>query len=149
MNLPNQRTHPDFPLWKLGYTPEQVFDAFFSLDFRFLCDPARAAVCGRFGPPSERLWRFEFVVLAGEEPKEMALEENAFKIIWPYLTHEGSRYGLSSPVSYPRDCISILRSRPFHFSARSCNQWSKGRAVLAGDAAHVFPPFGGQGISSG
>ncbi|KAL4756698.1 putative monooxygenase [Aspergillus foveolatus] len=128
ITLPTVATHPDFPLWELKCTPEQVYDFFFPLNFRFLCNPERPAICTRFGVPSDRLWRFEFVVLKGED---------------------GKRYGLSQDVQYPEDCISVLRSRPFRFSARSCNKWSHGRVVLCGDAAHVFPPFGGQGISSG
>ncbi len=80
---------------------------------------------------------------------KMATPEETQKIIYPYLTHPGRRYGLQQPVSYPRDCIESLRSRPFSFSARSCNKWSLGRVILTGDAAHVFPPFGGQGIASG
>lgn len=80
---------------------------------------------------------------------KMATSEETSKIIFPYLTHRGSRYGLAQPVQYPADCIEILRSRPFSFSARSCNKWAEGRVIISGDAAHVFPPFGGQGIASG
>ena len=149
MRLPTPESHPNFPLWALGYKPEQVYDLFFPQDFRFLCNPSRPSVCGRFGPPGDRLWRFEFVVLDGEDGNHMASREEATKIIFPYITHPGSRYGLDSPVSYPEDCITILRSRPFHFSARSCNKWALRRVIVAGDAAHVFPPFGGQGIASG
>jgi FAD binding domain len=149
ISLPTRKTHPDFPLWNLGYTAEDVFDLFFPNEFRFLCNPRRPAVCGRFGPPADRLWRFEFVVRKGEDPMAMAEPESTSKIIHPYITHPGSRYGLSSPVQYPTDCIRTLRSRPFCFSARSCNKWALGRVILAGDAAHVFPPFGGQGIASG
>ena len=79
----------------------------------------------------------------------MASQEETKKIIFPYLTHAGHRYGLDESVQYPEDCITVLRSRPFYFSARSCNNWALGRVIVAGDAAHVFPPFGGQGIASG
>lgn len=147
--LPTQETHPEFPLWRLGYTPQDVYDMFFPINFRFLCNPERPAVCGRFGPPDERLWRFEFVIVQGEDGQEMSKNENIKKIVFPYITHPGSKYGLSQSVAYPEDCIEVLRCRPFTFAARSCNKWSLGRVILSGDAAHVFPPFGGQGIASG
>jgi FAD binding domain len=149
ISLPTEKTHPDFPLWRLGYSPIEVYDLFFPQEFRFLCNPDRPSVCGRFGLPNDRLWRFEFVVQKGEDGEKMATFEETSKIIFPYLTHPGSRYGLRHPLSYPADCIETLRSRPFSFSARSCNKWSLGRVIIAGDAAHVFPPFGGQGIASG
>ncbi|CAI7585491.1 unnamed protein product [Penicillium manginii] len=149
LHLPTRETHPSFPLWKLGYTPEQVYDLFFPVDFRFLCNPARPAVCGRFGLPEDRLWRFEFVIAPDEDGVEMASEVKVRDVVYPYLTHPGSLYGLKQDVPYPEDCIEVLRSRPFRFSARSCNKWSLDRVILCGDAAHVFPPFGGQGITSG
>jgi len=142
LTLPNEKTHPNFPLWRLGYTPQQVYDLFFPEEFRFLCNPKRPSVCGRFGLPADRLWRFEFVVQKGEDGNKMATPEETSKIIYPYITHPGSRYGLDHPVMFPEDCINTLRSRPFSFVARSCNKWALSRVILAGDAAHVFPPFG-------
>lgn len=79
----------------------------------------------------------------------MASDEETSKIIYPYITHSGAKYGLQNDIRFPVDCIQTLRSRPFNFLARSCNYWSLDRVVIVGDAAHVFPPFGGQGITSG
>lgn len=149
ISLPTPETHPEFPLWEKGYTPQQVYDEFFPTDFRFMCNHVRPAVCGRFGLDSDRLWRFEFVVRPGEDPVEMAKPDQIAEVVYPYITHPGSRYGLQTKqIVYPLDCVDVLRCRPFRFSARSCNKWSLGRVVLCGDAAHVFPPFGGQGIAS-
>lgn len=93
ITLPTEKTHPDFPLWKLDYTPQDVYDSFFPVNFRFLCNPHRPAVCGRFGLVSERLWRFEFVVLPGEDGIEMSSKEMIDKVVFPYLRHKGARYG--------------------------------------------------------
>lgn len=149
LKLPNPVTHPDFPLWEKGFDPEQVFEAFFPKDFRFLCNPNRPAICSRVGLDEDRLWRFEFVILPGEDGEIMSSPEKMRQIVFPYITHPGSRYGLEDDIQYPDDCIEVLRSRPFNFSAKSCNKWAQGRVILCGDAAHVFPPFGGQGIASG
>ena len=158
LSLPTPKTHPDFPLWKLGFSPQDVYDAFFPRDFRFLGNPDRPAVCGRFGLESDRLWRFEFVVREDEDGDTMAKPRRVSEILTPYLTHDGRRYGytiedpcdilyrmlillsVSGKIVFPEDCIDTLRSRPYRFIARSCNIWALGRVVLCGDAAHVFPP---------
>lgn len=66
---------------------------FFPSEFRFLCKPERPAVCGRFGSPSDRLWRFEFVVTKGEDDDEMASPAKIDEVVVPYITHPGKRYG--------------------------------------------------------
>lgn len=148
LTLPTPETHPHFPLWEKGYTPDQVYDLFFPIDFRFLSNPKRPSVCGRFGKKADRLWRFEYVIFDGERDKTSI--DDMKKIVFPYITHPGSKYGLAQEsICFPEDCIEVLRCRPFCFSARNCNVWSQGRTIILGDAAHVFPPFGGQGIASG
>lgn len=93
MDLPTTESHPDFPLWKLGFTPQQVYDTFFPRNFRFIGNPDRPAVCGTFGLREERLWRFEFVVEKEEDPQGMASYKTSTGIIFPYLTHPGQIYG--------------------------------------------------------
>ena len=93
LTVPTPKSHPDFPLWQRGYTPEQMYDLFFPQAFRFLCNPDRPAVCGRFGLEEDRLWRFEYVVQDGEDGVEMASNESIKRIVFPYLTHPGTRYG--------------------------------------------------------
>jgi hypothetical protein len=83
---PTPESHPDFPLWRLGYTPDQVYDAFFPQDFTFVCNPDRPSVCGRFGSRNDYLWSFEFVVKPGEDGYEIAKYENVKEVVYPYLT---------------------------------------------------------------
>jgi FAD binding domain len=79
----------------------------------------------------------------------MSSSEEAKKILLPYLTHPGRRYNIQQGVHFPEDCIELRVCAPYRFAARMCTMWHVGRVLLAGDAAHVFPPFGGQGRQSG
>lgn len=43
----------------------------------------------------------------------------------------------------------IERAVVYTFHTRMAERWQHGRVLLAGDAAHLMPPFAGQGFSSG
>ena len=55
------------------------------------------------------------------------------------ITVYGTDYGIHSPTSISR----------FTDAARQAASYRKGRVLIAGDAAHVHPPDGGQGLQTG
>ncbi|KAH2702661.1 hypothetical protein KXW03_003621 [Aspergillus fumigatus] len=149
ITLPTPQSHPDLALWAAGFDPESVYDLFWPANWHFCRPPGKPMACGRFGPHSDRLWRHEFAVPEWNDSMD------ASAIFWenliPLITRKirPLHGGCSVEVTFPHDCIEVLRCRPFRFSHRVVNKWFAERTILIGDAAHVFPPFGGQGVACG
>jgi 3-(3-hydroxy-phenyl)propionate hydroxylase len=99
---------------------------------RVFCDPARP---GLALPGPEGTRRYEFMLLAGEDPDTMLDEGNVRSLL---ARHSDEDAGLE-----------IVRKAVYHFHARLAQRWRAGRIFLAGDAAHLSPPFAGQGMNSG
>ena len=147
---PTPETHPDFPLWNLGFTPDRVYNLYWPKHWHFCSPPGSPTACGRFGPHEDRIWRHEIAVPNWDD--SMDAEHALLQHLLPMVTRSADESGNTfsgGPVPFPKECIEVLRCRPFTFAQKVVNKWFHGRTVLIGDAAHVFPPFGGQGIACG
>jgi 3-(3-hydroxy-phenyl)propionate hydroxylase len=49
----------------------------------------------------------------------------------------------------PLDGLHLVRVTEYTFRAAVVDRWRRGRVLLAGDAAHLVPPFTGQGLGAG
>ncbi|MES2069205.1 MAG: bifunctional 3-(3-hydroxy-phenyl)propionate/3-hydroxycinnamic acid hydroxylase [Pseudomonadota bacterium] len=97
----------------------------------FLCDPSRPTP--HMPAPGNRQ-RWEFKLQPGETPEQMEKPENIRKLLAPWCK--------------PED-ITIERTAVYRFHARIVDRFSRGRIFLVGDAAHITPPFAGQGLVAG
>ena len=91
-----------------------------------VCDPRRPATFMRVG---EDRYRWEFRLGDAEEP--------VGELVAPWL-----------PPSGDGD-FEIIREAQYTFRARVADRWRSGRVFLLGDAAHLTPPFIGQGLCAG
>lgn len=98
---------------------------------RVYCDARRPVV---EVPGPHRTRRFEFL-LKPDETDEQALSET-------YLQALLRPFKGDTPVS-------IVRKTVYTFHARVAERWQVNRVFLAGDAAHLTPPYAGQGMNSG
>lgn len=97
-----------------------------------ICDPARPRTAVSAGP-GHRRW--EFMLMPGETRQEMDTDESAWRMLDLFGVAPGE--------------VKLERHAVYAFQARCADRWRTGRVLLAGDAAHLMPPFAGQGMSSG
>ena len=78
-------------------------------------------------------------VLVTEQHVGQTTEPTLSDLSAALITVYGTDYGIHSPTSISR----------FTDAARQAASYRKGRVLIAGDAAHVHPPDGGQGLQTG
>ena len=96
------------------------------------CDPRRPAI--RLPGPRGSL-RYEFMLRPADRDEDV-LDEQTF------------RGWIAKRVPQDAD-LPLVRKAIYGFHARVATRWKDGRVLLAGDAAHLTPPFAGQGLNSG
>lgn len=97
----------------------------------FLCDPARPTP-HMVAPGGRQRW--EFMLHPGERPEDVLHPDVLRRLLSPWCSMEE---------------IDVERTAVYRFQARTARAFSKGRCFLVGDAAHVTPPFAGQGLVAG
>jgi 3-(3-hydroxy-phenyl)propionate hydroxylase len=97
----------------------------------FICDPRRPTP-HMVAPGNRQRW--EFMLQPGETREQMEKPEKIRELLAPWCK--------------PEDIV-IERTAVYRFHARIVDRFSKGRVFLAGDAAHITPPFVGQGLVAG
>jgi 3-(3-hydroxy-phenyl)propionate hydroxylase len=99
-----------------------------------ICDPARAAT---FMQVTGDRYRWEFQLRDGEDEDDLITEHALGGLLRPW-THRDDLAGME-----------ITRSATYTFRARLASAFRSGRVFLLGDAAHLTPPFIGQGLAAG
>jgi 3-(3-hydroxy-phenyl)propionate hydroxylase len=99
-----------------------------------VCDPARAATYMRIGGAR---YRWEFRLLDGESAADFDTLDALGPLLRPWVGRVGA------------DELELVRVTEYTFRAQLADRWRRGRVFLLGDAAHLTPPFVGQGMGAG
>jgi len=99
------------------------------------CNPTRPTTIVPAGVKDGRYFRrWEFMRLPNESRESLEVESKAWELLAPWVKPEQA---------------TIVRHKVYTFRSLLANTWRKGRMLIAGDAAHVMPPFMGQGMCAG
>ena len=99
-----------------------------------VCDPDRAGTYMRIG---HARYRWEFRLSRGETAEDYASLTALKPLIAPWTTHADD------------DELELIRVTEYTFRAQIADTWRRGNVFLLGDAAHLTPPFIGQGMGAG
>ncbi|MEU3512776.1 FAD-dependent monooxygenase [Streptomyces longwoodensis] len=99
-----------------------------------VCDPARPATYMRIGADRYR-WEFRL----NDQDAKAALTERSrtLQLLAPWTG------------SIPEHQLEVVRMARYTFRAQVADHWRQDRVFLLGDAAHLTPPFIGQGLGAG
>jgi 3-(3-hydroxy-phenyl)propionate hydroxylase len=99
-----------------------------------VCDPVRAGTYMRIG---EARYRWEFQLLAGETTDNFGTLDALRPLIAPWTE------------TVTDSELTLLRVAEYTFNAQIADRWRRGNVFILGDAAHLTPPFIGQGMGAG
>ncbi|BBX44155.1 bifunctional 3-(3-hydroxy-phenyl)propionate/3-hydroxycinnamic acid hydroxylase [Mycobacterium cookii] len=99
-----------------------------------LCNPKRAGTYMRI---SDTRYRWEFQLVDGETAANFKTIADVEPLIRPWLGDT------------PADALQLVRITSYTFRAQVANSWRDRNVFLLGDAAHLTPPFVGQGMAAG
>lgn len=97
-----------------------------------VCSAHRAATYMRIG---ETRYRWEFQLLPGESAADYTSLAALRPLIAPWVP-DGTE-------------LELVRVTEYTFRAQLADHWRRGNVFLLGDAAHLTPPFIGQGMGAG
>jgi hypothetical protein len=100
---------------------------------RQFCEPDQPGMTMQMGAHHRR-WSF---MIFPDEPAEQAMQPER---VWKRLNR---------PEGGTTDDFELIRVASYKFTSQIADRWRVGRAFLAGDAAHLMPPFLAQGMCSG
>jgi len=99
-----------------------------------VCDPARAATYMRVG---RTRYRWEFRLLPGETASDFGSLASLRPLMQPWLGE------------IPDESLDLVRVAEYTFRAQLADRWRDRHVFVLGDAAHLTPPFIGQGLCAG